>query len=103
MATDLSDRGYRILGRNVRIGRDELDIIAARPRLIVFCEVRARWHTSIETILETVDPKKQQRIRRAASAWLRNRDPSRTAIRFDVAAVRFSAPEPTIYYVEDAF
>lgn len=36
--------GYDIRGRNVRMGRDELDIVAFDPRdgVLVYCEVKSR-------------------------------------------------------------
>ena len=41
-ADHLSRQGWRLLGRNVRVGRGELDLIARRGRVLVFVEVKAR-------------------------------------------------------------
>ena len=38
----LTERGFQIVGTNVRVGRSELDIIAERGSLVVICEVRTR-------------------------------------------------------------
>ena len=38
----LEARGWRILGRNVRVGRGELDLIARRGCVLAFVEVKAR-------------------------------------------------------------
>ena len=35
-------RGYRVLAKNARAGRNELDIVLRRGRTLVFCEVKAR-------------------------------------------------------------
>ena len=39
----LASRGYRILARNVRVGRQEIDLVAERGRLLVAVEVK--WRT----------------------------------------------------------
>lgn len=63
--------GWRILGRQVRVGRAELDIVAvdpaAPPRLVVV-EVRARTSRAFGLPEETVDARKRLRLRRAAQA-----------------------------------
>ena len=41
-AEHLERRGYRIVGRNVRAGGVELDLIARRGLWLVFAEVKAR-------------------------------------------------------------
>jgi putative endonuclease len=63
--------GWRILGRQVRVGRAELDIVAIDPvvpaRLVVV-EVRARASRDFGLPEETVDIRKRLRLRRAAQA-----------------------------------
>ncbi len=61
--------GWRILGRNVRVGRAELDIVAvdpAQPARLVIVEVRARASRAFGLPEETVDARKRLRLRRAA-------------------------------------
>ncbi len=61
--------GWRILGRQVRVGRAELDIVAidlAPPQRLVIVEVRARATRNFGTPEETVDMRKRIRLRRAA-------------------------------------
>lgn len=96
-------RGFTILGRNVRVGAKEIDIIARRGDLLVFCEVRARSRSGSISPLETIDRAKAQRIREAARRWLYESRLRRVAVRFDAAAVLFDEPEGTLEYVEDAF
>ncbi len=63
--------GWRILGRQVRVGRAELDIVAvdlALPPRLVIVEVRARATREFGTAEETVDARKRIRLRRAAQA-----------------------------------
>ena len=86
-AEHLEREGYRIVGRNVRAGGVELDLIASRGRLRVFVEVktrRSRRHGGAEA---AVDRAKQVRIARGAAAWLREHPTRGLRARFDVIAV----------------
>jgi putative endonuclease len=99
----LSQRGFHILGRNVRLGRLELDIIARRGDLLVFCEVRARSHDRFVAPAATMDAAKIARVRRAAAAWLREHRPGAVDVRFDVAAVIYDTPAGRVEYYEGAY
>ncbi len=96
-------RGYAIVERNVRVGRKEIDIIARRGDLVVFCEVRARSRTDFVAPLATIDRTKVRNVREAAGQWLSRTSWRRVAVRFDAASVVFDRPEGTIEYVEGAF
>jgi putative endonuclease len=82
-------RGYRILGTNVRPGRNELDLIARRGRRLVFVEVKERAaRDAYGGGFGAVHREKRRRVRRAAAAWLQTHpDASALEIRFEVAAV----------------
>jgi putative endonuclease len=82
-------RGYRVLGTNVWIGGNELDLILRRGRQLVFCEVKAKASERYGDPLEMVTEEKQRRLRRAAEAWLvANPELARLEPRFDVVAFR---------------
>jgi putative endonuclease len=57
-ASYLERMGWRIVGRNVRIGRGELDIIAYDGNELVIVEVRTRKIGAISPSETTVGPKK---------------------------------------------
>jgi putative endonuclease len=63
-------RGYRILGSNVWIGGNELDLIVRRGQNLAFVEVKGKGGTGFGDPLEMVTPEKMRRVRRAAVAWL---------------------------------
>ena len=102
VAERLRAAGCEILGTNVRAGRLELDIVAKKGSLLVVCEVRAR--TGRFDPAESIDARKQDRIRRATLQYIREHRPGTNGTRFDAAAVVF-APDGThaIEYYEDAF
>ncbi len=84
-ARHLEREGYRIIGRNVRADGVEIDLIARRGPWIVFVEVKTRSSRGCGSPEEAVDPRKQQRLRRGARAWLATVRGGRP--RFDVIAV----------------
>lgn len=103
VASLLEDRGFQICGRNVRVGRLELDIIARRGSLLVVCEVRSRSSARPVFPAETIGGKKLARVRRATAIWLRRQKLGRVHARIDAAAVVFDGPsrKPRIEYYEN--
>lgn len=78
--------GFSIVDRNWRCRHGELDIVAVRQGLAVFCEVKARSSRRYVDPALAVDWRKQQKLRSAALAWLADKGRFR-ALRFDVATV----------------
>jgi putative endonuclease len=73
VARRLRASGWTILGRNIRMGRAELDVIAldpGPPPTLVVVEVRWRARRDYGLAEETVAHAKVTRIRRAAFALL---------------------------------
>lgn len=54
-------KGYRILAHRYRAPGGEVDLIAYRKQLLIAVEVKHR--ASIDTALESITPRQQQRIR----------------------------------------
>jgi putative endonuclease len=72
----LKKNGYKILGRNLHFGRNELDIVAANRELILFVEVKTRSVASLDDISyksrasDAVNQEKRDRTEQAARAYL---------------------------------
>jgi putative endonuclease len=81
-------RGYRILGRNVRAGGVELDLIVRRGRRLVFVEVKQKSGLAYGDPVEAVDEWKQARLRRGIDAWLAANPSEGLDVEFEIAAVR---------------
>ena len=67
-AAYLQSLGWTILARNIRVGQDELDIIALDPRpreTVVVVEVRSRSGRRYGQAVESVDARKVARLYRA--------------------------------------
>lgn len=81
-------RGYRLLGANVRPGGVEVDLVLRRGRTVVFCEVKAKLGKRYGDPAEMVGWEKQERLRRAAEAWLADHpEAAEWEVRFDVVSV----------------
>jgi putative endonuclease len=81
-------QGLEIVARNVTHAGAEIDLIARDGETIVFVEVRSRADDLRGHPLETVDERKQARVRRGATGWLLVHDLwERVPVRFDVIAI----------------
>jgi len=81
-------RGYRILGTNVRAGRNEIDLIVRRGGELTFVEVKQREGSGFGGALGAVNAEKRRRVRTAARVWLsRNPQPRGVRIGFEVIAI----------------
>ena len=103
VADHLIGLGYVILARNARVGRLEIDLIALRADVLVFCEVRTRTSDRLMDPIASLDRQKAQRVRRAAAAWLREHPQGTRQLRFDAASVLLGEGEPKLTYYEHAF
>ncbi len=73
VADRLIAAGWTILARNVRLGRDELDLVAVDPgpdAALVIVEVRRRGRRDYGLAEETMDWRKRSALRRAVGALL---------------------------------
>jgi putative endonuclease len=102
-AAYLEGKGYRILHRNYRFGRGEIDLIARKGGTIVFVEVKTRSSDSHGEPEEAVTPAKVRQIRKVASAYLAQRRIGECDCRFDVIAVLPREGGLTVRHTEDIF
>ena len=93
-------RGWRILGANVWVAHNEIDLVARRGRKLRFVEVKEKRGPRFGDPAEMVSAEKQRRVRRAAETWLAAR-PELAAldVAFDVVAVH----EGKLRRIADAF
>src|SRR6266508_4091851 len=83
--------GLRVVARNWRCREGEIDLVAAGPGLLVFCEVKTRRGNGYGSPAAAVTPAKQARLRRLAAAYLAAIPTPPCRVRFDVATVKFHA------------
>jgi len=100
----LRHQGYRLVDRNVKIYKREVDVIAVEKGTLVFVEVKARSDHSFGKPLEAVDTKRRNRLRKAAELYALGKKMKNVSIRFDVVTVDFSEDNAgTIEIIKNAF
>ena len=99
----LASKGYTIVERNYRIRGGEIDIIASKDELLVFCEVKTLPSGNIEILSHELNKSKQMKIIKTSKCYIKShREYNSKYLRFDVIAVDLPGQEP-VYHIEDAF
>lgn len=101
-AAFLERKGYKIIERNIRYPFGELDIIARDKEICVFVEVKHRRTLTMGGPLEVVTKSKQQKIIKAAQAYLQQLK-TLPVCRFDVIAMTGDLFAPCFEHIVDAF
>jgi len=92
-------RGYRILARNWTYHHKEVDVIAARGKVVAFVEVKTRLAKTDSPPQTAVTSAKINNIVAAARGYAMLNDVSGKTIRFDVAEVTNKG----VNYIKSAF
>jgi putative endonuclease len=110
VAAHLTAAGWEIVERNARTRYGELDIVARDGRTLVFVEVKAARAGAThgpERPIESIDWRKQLRVRRLATAWMAERRdaPHYDAIRFDAVGITLDRTNRIVAldHIEGAF
>ena len=99
----LTGLGYRIVRRNYRYRRTEVDLIAWDGDILVFIEVKTRTTMPYGPPGMFYTPAQQRRTSRAAAAYMEEIDYD-WEIRFDLIAILYrSERDYTIDHYEDVF
>ena len=102
----LCERGWRIVERNYRWRGGEIDIIAERGDVMIFCEVRSRTGLPFVPPEDTVNWTKQRKLALTARYFLQEleaRGEELKGCRFDVISVVSDGRGHTVKHIEDAF
>lgn len=100
----LESRGYRIIGKNVQVGHDEIDILAEGGEYLVFAEVKTRrqfpdGNPAYGIPASAVDERKQSNLIRAAETYISSHESDKSP-RIDVIEV-YADPSCEEYRVLD--
>ena len=98
-----SDRGYRVVERNYRAKRGELDLIVEKGEALAFVEVRYRKSEAFGAPAETVTRSKQRKLSLAALEFVAERGGEDKCLRFDVLAMARRGAELAFEHFENAF
>ena len=96
----LRENGYRIREHSYRCRIGEIDLIAEKDGMIIFCEVKYRTGPGAGSPLAAVDRRKQETIFRVAQQYLLAKGlPEETPCRFDVIGLT----QDRVLHIENAF
>lgn len=100
----LYTQGYRLIQRNFQCKSGEIDLIMQKEDVLVFVEVRSRSSDQYGEPSETVNRKKQDKIRKTATYYLyQNRSFEQCYCRFDVISILWNHAVPQMEWIPDAF
>ena len=85
--------GYRVLTRNWRSKRGELDLICMDKDVLVFIEVRARAKDALVSGYASVDAHKKKVLQRACKSYLKQLQNPPKHFRFDIIDVTLAEGE----------
>ena len=94
-------RGYRVVGRNVRLREGEIDLVVRRGRTLVVVEVKTRQSTTAGEGFDAVDRRKREQLVRLADQYVASlRD---VELRYDVLSLFWNGRRFIVKHFPDAF
>ena len=92
LAVDYCKRtlGFKVIARNWRHKRDELDIVCLDAGVLVFVEVRARAASALVSGYHSIDTRKKRVLQRGSKAYINQLQNPPKHVRFDVIDVSLS-------------
>ena len=98
----LTAKGHRIIARNYRMAKVEVDIISVIGLTVVFTEVKTRSTDSYGYPEESVKAKKKEMLQQAMDSYL-TENAIKEEARFDIISIVTNANGTEVYHIEDAF
>lgn len=98
----LQQKGYKILERNWRFKKAEVDIIASKDDFLIAIEVKTRTSNYFGNPQDFVNQKKIQLLVEAINEYVTSKDLD-VEVRFDIVAIIQNKNTSKIEHLEDAF
>lgn len=86
----LVSRGYKILERNLCLGKKEIDLVARLDRVTIFVEVKTVSSPRQEDPELALTPKQTRTLKKAISAYCFQRKVNKNSVRLDLITVTLS-------------
>ena len=100
----LQQAGLALASRNYRSPYGEIDLVMQERDTLVFVEVRYRSSEDFGTPAETVDARKQARLRATAEHYLQHTPrASKKACRFDIVALTGNGEDGDFRWLQNVF
>jgi putative endonuclease len=91
----LINKGYKIIGSNIKTGNQELDIIALKHNILVFIEVKTRASLIYGEADEAIFRKKIISLKRAVNKYLSSSEIFYQDVRLDLVSVDLDRAKKT--------
>jgi putative endonuclease len=101
-AEHLKMAGYKILFRNWKWGKNEIDIIAENQEFIIFAEVKTRSEDFLMAPVTAINKDKRRTLIYAANGYLQRYGIDKES-RFDIITIIQTADSYKIDHIEGAF
>lgn len=92
----LKDKGYAILGRNLRTPHGEIDILAEKDNALIFVEVKTRSSNRFGFPEFAVNPRKQAHMLSAAESYFQQHPDCPETWQFDILAITCQEGSPAL-------
>ncbi|MEZ4969227.1 MAG: YraN family protein [Flavobacteriaceae bacterium] len=98
----LTEKGYRVVHRNYRYLKAEIDIIARKGGILAIVEVKSRSSDYMQSIAETVTEAKIKRLVKATDYYViaNNLD---VEVRFDIITIHKNGTKYNMEHLQNAF
>ncbi|QLA20759.1 YraN family protein [Desulfolutivibrio sulfoxidireducens] len=96
-------RGWRIVARNWRCPKGEIDFVCQTDDTLVFVEVKTRAASPQADPAGAVTASKRSRLVKAAMAYLSRHEAWDQPCRFDVVTILETPAGPRVGHIENAF
>ncbi len=93
------DKGFRLLDRNWRHGRVELDLVVGKDDLVIFVEVKTRTNSDFGGAVAAITKQKVNNLTRAALYWLGKNRYAADGIRIDLLALQYDGKDFRVTHI----
>lgn len=99
----LIQKGYKLLSRNYRFKKAEIDLVVRTEDELVFVEVKTRRNSSFGYPEEMVSKKKQELMVVAMEAFQIENNLHYLEPRFDIVSITLTSSKSEVTHIENAF
>lgn len=99
----LKEKGFKLICRNYRFGRGEIDLIFNDSDILVFVEVKSRRTDQYGEPEDAITISKRRQIRKVAEGYLWENNIENVECRFDVVTIKWENQKPIVKYIPNAF
>lgn len=89
----LRAKGFKVIARNWRAGKDEVDLICKDDEILVFVETRTRRTGALVGGFDSIDARKRKALNRVCCAYIAKLKPPPSSFRLDVVEIEHEKGE----------